>query len=67
MVAVERNTEAVPGLANKARYIFEAETRRCLGMTAGEFMDKFDTGYWPDPDATPYVMYLQSVRKFSGR
>ncbi len=65
MVAIERNTEAVAASTKEARRIFETETKRCLGMSAREFMEKVDAGYWPDPDAVPYIMYLQSVRKFA--
>lgn len=45
--------------------IFESETQRLLGMSADEFIEKFDSGYWPDPDAVGRVMYLASVRTFA--
>jgi hypothetical protein len=67
MVTTEPNTKAIAASAHEAQCIFEAETQRCLGMAASDFMQKFDEGHWPHPDAMPHVMYLQSVRKFAGQ
>lgn len=49
----------------EAWQMFDDEVRRRLNMSAEEFIEKYDSGYWPDPDGTPNLMFLLSLREFA--
>ena len=42
----------------EARALLDAEARYYLGLSGEEFTRRWKTGYWPDPDAEPWVIPL---------
>jgi hypothetical protein len=44
---------------------FDAETRRYLSMSAHDFVQKYDSGFWKNPDTSASVMYLDALRRFA--
>jgi hypothetical protein len=42
----------------EAHDLFEREVRRYLGISAEEFLSRWDAGEWPDPDSVEHVMGL---------
>jgi hypothetical protein len=61
-VACKTTTYETPALDDaNALALFEAATQKYLHMTAGEFLEKWDSGVWSDPDAEPEVMSVVSL------
>lgn len=55
----EPNIELVPAITIQEGWqILDEEAQRLLHMSAHEFIEKWDAGFWsePDPDAYPGVM-----------
>lgn len=64
--ATTETAEYAPEMSREeARGLFESETQRLLGMCAEEFVEKYESGFWPDADAVPGVVYLTMVRQFA--
>ncbi len=51
------------------REMLDAQTRKYLGISAGEFIEKWDSGYYDDPDDRtkngPEIMRLGMLSRFA--
>lgn len=60
---MEAHTEQVTTLTlSEARGYFDEQARTFLAMSGDEFIEKYDAGTWPDPDADPAVVRLAMLR-----